>query len=42
MATSDEISLVFGLLASALFLLQYKRYEAQAKKQEMLDSFLKE
>ena len=40
MATPNEISLVLGLIASGLFYLQYKRYESQAKKEEILDSFL--
>jgi hypothetical protein len=40
MATLNEISLVAGLIASALFYLQYKKYESQAKKEEMIDSFL--
>lgn len=40
MATLNEISLIAGLIASALFYLQYKKYEAQAKKEEMIDSFL--
>lgn len=42
MATSNEISLVLGLIISGLFFLQYKRYETQAKKEEMLDAFLKD
>jgi hypothetical protein len=41
MATLNEISLVVGLIASGLFYLQYKKYEAQAEKEEMLNSFLK-
>lgn len=40
MATPNELSLIFGLIVSALFFLQYKRYEAEAEKEEMLDSFL--
>jgi len=42
MATPNEISLFLGLIVSGLFYLQYKRYEWQAKKDEMLDSFLDE
>ncbi|MDB5205861.1 MAG: hypothetical protein JWR72_936 [Flavisolibacter sp.] len=41
MATPNEISLIAGLVISGLFYLQIKSYEAQAKKEEMLDSFLK-
>jgi hypothetical protein len=40
MATLNEISLVIGLIASGLFYLQYKRYETEAEKEEMLNSFL--
>jgi hypothetical protein len=40
MATPHEISLLFGLLASGLFYFQYRKYDAQAKKEEMVDSFL--
>ena len=42
MATLNEISLVLGLLASGLFYLQYKKYEAEAEKEEMINSFLSE
>ena len=41
MATPNEISLLAGLLITGLFYLQLKKYEVQAKKEEMLDSFLK-
>ncbi len=41
MATPNEISLIAGLLITGLFYLQLKRYEVQEKKDEMLDSFLK-
>lgn len=42
MAALPEIySLFAGLFVTGLFYLQYKRYQAQAKKDEMLDSFLK-
>lgn len=40
MASSNEISLIIGLIVSGLFFIQYKRYEAQLKKEEMLESFL--
>ena len=40
MATLNEISLVLGLIASGLFYFQYKKYEAEAEKEEMIDSFL--
>ena len=42
MATPNELSLIFGIVVSALFFIQYKRYEAQAEKEEMLDAFLDE
>ena len=42
MATLNEISLVLGLIASGLFYLQYKKYEAEAEKEEMINSFLSE
>ena len=41
MATLNEVSLLIGLIASGLFYFQYKKYEAQAEKEEMLNSFLK-
>jgi len=40
MATLNEISLIVGLIASGLFYFQYKKYEAQAEKEEMINSFL--
>ena len=40
MATLNEISLVVGIIASGLFYFQYKKYEAQAEKEEMINSFL--
>ena len=40
MATLNEISLVLGLIASGLFYFQYKKYEAEAEKEEMINSFL--
>ena len=42
MATPNEISLLLGLIVAILFFIQYKRYEAQAEKEEMLDSFLED
>lgn len=42
MATLNEISLVLGLIASGLFYFQYKKYEAEAEKEEMINSFLRE
>ena len=41
MATLNEVCLLLGLIASGLFYFQYKKYEAQAEKEEMLKSFLK-
>ncbi len=41
MATPNEISLIAGLLITGLYYLQAKRYEVEEKKDEMLDSFLK-
>jgi hypothetical protein len=41
MATLNEISLLVGLAVSWLFYLQYRKYEEQLQKEEMLDSFLK-
>lgn len=41
MANPNEISLALGLLFSGLYYLQIRKYEAEAKKEEMLDSFLK-
>ena len=40
MATLHEISLVLGLIASGLFYYQYKKYETEAEKEEMINSFL--
>ncbi|HZH63763.1 MAG TPA: hypothetical protein VEY10_02650 [Flavisolibacter sp.] len=40
MATPNEMSLIAGLVISALFYIQLKRYEAEAKKEELIDSFL--
>lgn len=40
MATLNEISLILGLIASGLFYYQYKKYEAEAEKEEMINSFL--
>lgn len=40
MATLNEISLLLGLIASGLFYFQYKKYQAEEKKEEMLNSFL--
>jgi uncharacterized membrane protein YciS (DUF1049 family) len=40
MATLYEVSLVLGLAVSGLFYLQIKKYELQAHKDELLDSFL--
>jgi hypothetical protein len=40
MVTSNELSLVLGLLASGLFYWKYRQYELQAEKEEMLNSFL--
>jgi hypothetical protein len=42
MVTSDEISLLLGVIVSGLFFIQYKRYEIAVKKDEMLDAFLKD
>ena len=42
MATPNEISFLLGLIVALLFFIQYKRYEAQAEKEEMVDSFLKD
>jgi len=42
MATPNEISLILGLIVSGLFYVQYKRYEAQAEREEIMDSFLEE
>jgi len=42
MATLNEISLILGLVASGLFYFQYKKYEAEAEKEEMINSFLSE
>ena len=42
MATPNEISLILGLIVSGLFYVQYKRYEAQAEKEEIMDTFLEE
>ena len=40
MATLNEISLILGLIASGLFYYQYKKYEAEAEKEEMINTFL--
>lgn len=40
MAALNEISLILGLAFSGLFYLQYRKYESQIKKDEMIDSFL--
>lgn len=40
MATLNEISLFAGLFVSALFYFQYKQYEKEISKAEMLDQFL--
>ena len=42
MATPNEISLVLGFIVSGLFFIQYKRYEAEVEKEEMLDAFLED
>lgn len=40
MATLNEISLIVGLIASGLFYFQYKKYEAEEEKEEIMNSFL--
>jgi hypothetical protein len=42
MATLNEISLILGLIASGLFYLQYKKYEAEVDREEMVNSFLRD
>ena len=38
--SSNELSLIVGLVVTALFYLQYRRYESEMKKNEMIDRFL--
>lgn len=38
---TNEISLAAGVLVSLLFYWQYRRYEHELEKQEMIDKFLK-
>lgn len=42
MATLNEISSILGLIASGLFYLQYKKYEAEVDREEMVNSFLRD
>ena len=42
MATPNEISLVLGLLISGVFYLQLRKYQNEAEKEKMIDSFLQQ
>jgi predicted membrane protein len=42
MVTSNELSLLAGLLITGVFYWKYRQYEAQIQKEEMVNSFLEQ